>query len=190
MTRGRRDALLGALGCLLVAAALAAIWLARLVLAASPPVDLVSELGAQGEPTAGWFMAAMLALVAGGALIAWTARGVRGGRVLAVDASVSLWVSSGFFLFASQVTYTPGCPLPYGPTFVWRDFLHLRRSSPSRRRAGRCCRRRRAPPPRDRGDLGDPAVLVGGIAATGSCSRCSASGRTSARGWRSSRRRS
>lgn len=128
MTAGRRDALLGALGCVLVTAALTVIWLARLdVLGRFPARPIyVSELGAQGEPTAGWFMAAMLALVAGGSLIAWSAREVRAEvRVLALwTPSVSLWVSSGFFLVASQVTCTPGCPLPYGPTFVLQDFLH------------------------------------------------------------------
>jgi heme A synthase len=38
--------------------------------------------------------------------------------------AVSLWVGCSFFLFASQVTCTTGCPLPYGDTFNLQDFLH------------------------------------------------------------------
>ena len=128
MTASRRDALLAALGCLFVVAALAIIWLARLdVLGRFPDRAIyVSELGAQGEPTAGWFMVSMLCIVAGGALIAWSGRLVRAEvRVLALwTPSVSLWIASGFFLVASQVTCTAGCPLPYGPSFVWQDFIH------------------------------------------------------------------
>jgi hypothetical protein len=37
---------------------------------------------------------------------------------------VSLWIGCGFFLVASQVTCTAGCPLPVGPTFTWQDFIH------------------------------------------------------------------
>jgi hypothetical protein len=33
-------------------------------------------------------------------------------------------VSCGFFLVASQVTCTAGCPVPYGPRFTWPDFIH------------------------------------------------------------------
>jgi hypothetical protein len=39
--------------------------------------------------------------------------------------AVSLWIASGFFLVASQVTCTAGCPLPYGPTFDWQDVTHI-----------------------------------------------------------------
>ena len=38
--------------------------------------------------------------------------------------AVSLWIGCGLFLFASQVTCTAGCPLPYGSTFTARDFAH------------------------------------------------------------------
>lgn len=128
MSAGRRDALLAVLGCLLVLAALAAIWAARLTVVAAQPgrAMYVSELGAQGEPTAGWFMAAMLGIVAGAALVAWAGRHVRAEvRVLALwTPSVSLWVSCAVFLLASQVTCTRGCPLPYGSTFVLQDFVH------------------------------------------------------------------
>jgi hypothetical protein len=110
-------------GCILVVIALVIIWAARMTV----PRDLyVSELGAQGEPTARWFEAALLLIVAGGAAIAWAGRGVRS-RVRVLSAwspAVSLWVACGLFLFASQVTCTQGCPLPYGATFNLQDFLH------------------------------------------------------------------
>ncbi len=110
-------------GCLLVAAALAIIWAARLTVTR----DLyVSELGAQGEPTAVWFEAALLLIVAGGSAIAWAGRRVRSSVSIlrAWTPAISLWVGCAFFLFASQVTCTSGCPLPYGSTFTWQDFLH------------------------------------------------------------------
>ena len=48
------------IGCVLVAAALAIIWGARLTVTR----DLyVSELGAEGEPTAVWFEAALLLML-------------------------------------------------------------------------------------------------------------------------------
>lgn len=128
MRPDRRDAVLAVVGGLLVIAALVVIWAARLwVLAVDPGRAMyVSELGAVGEPTASWFAAAMLAIVAGGALIAFAGRHVRAEvRVLAVwTPAVSLWVSCAWFLLASQVTCTPGCPLPYGATFVLQDFIH------------------------------------------------------------------
>jgi hypothetical protein len=110
-------------GCILVVIALVIIWVARMTV----PRDLyVSELGAQGEPTARWFQAALLLIVAGGAAIAWAGRWVRS-RVRVLSAwspAVSLWVACALFLFASQVTCTEGCPLPYGATFNLQDFLH------------------------------------------------------------------
>jgi hypothetical protein len=111
------------LGCVLVVAALVIIWGARL----SIPRELyVSELGAEGMPTAKWFEAALLLVVAGGALIAWAGRRVRSRlRVLAAwTPAISLWIACGFFAFASQVTCTAGCPLPYGASFDLQDFLH------------------------------------------------------------------
>ena len=104
-------------------AALAIIWGARLTV---PRELYVSELGAQGMPTAGWFEVALLLVVAGGSAIAWAGRRVRSRvRVLSAWApAVSLWVACGLFLFASQVTCTPGCPIPFGDSFVLQDFLH------------------------------------------------------------------
>ena len=110
-------------GCVLVIAALVIIWTARLSI---PRALYVSELGAEGMTTAGVFELALLLIVAGGAAIAWAGRRVRSNaRVLRAWApAVSLWVACGLFLFASQVTCTSGCPLPYGDTFNLQDFLH------------------------------------------------------------------
>lgn len=110
-------------GCLAVIIALVIIWSARLTVTREL---YVSELGAQGEPTAGWFMGALLLIVAGGSAIAFAGRNVRSAvRILSLwTPSLSLWIACGFFLFASQVTCTQGCPLPYGPTFNPQDFMH------------------------------------------------------------------
>jgi hypothetical protein len=110
-------------GSALVLFALAIIWGARL----SIPRELyVSELGAQGMPTAEWFRAALLLIVVGGSLVAWSGRRIRSGArfLSAWTPAVSLWVGCSLFLFASQVTCTSGCPLPYGDTFTWQDFSH------------------------------------------------------------------
>ena len=110
-------------GSVLVLAALVIIWVARV----SQGRDLyVSELGAAGQPTARWFEGALLLIVAGGSLIAYAARGIRSRLpILAIWApAVSLWIGCGFFLVASQVTCTTGCPLPVGVTFTWQDLIH------------------------------------------------------------------
>lgn len=111
------------LGSALVLAALAIIWAARI----SQGRDLyVSELGAKVEPTAGWFEAALLLIVAGGSLIAYVGRDIRSG--LAVlgrwTPAISLWIGCGFFFVASQVPCTQGCPLPAGLTFSWQGLTH------------------------------------------------------------------
>ena len=110
-------------GCVLVVIALVIIWAARLSI---PRALYVSELGAEGMPTARWFQVALLLIVAGGSAIAWAGRRVRTtARVLrAWTPAVSLWIACGLFLFASQVTCTSGCPLPYGDTLTAQDFLH------------------------------------------------------------------
>lgn len=112
-------------GTVLVLAALAIIWVARL----GVPRELyVSELGADGEPTAAWFERALLLLVAGSSLIAWAGRRIRT-RVPVLrwwPPAVSLGVSSGLFLIASQITCTSGCPVPrFGPDLSWQDLGHV-----------------------------------------------------------------
>jgi hypothetical protein len=110
-------------GCVLVSAALSIIWIARSTVARDV---YVSELGATGAPTAKWFQLALLLLVAGGSLVAYAARDIRAVAPLlrAWTPAVSLWIGCGFFLVASQVTCTAGCPLPVGATFTWQDFIH------------------------------------------------------------------
>ncbi len=110
-------------GSALVIVALALIWGARVTI---PRELYVSELGAEGMPTAVVFEIALLLIVFGGSSVAWAGRRVRSStRVLgAWTPAVSLWVGCAFFLFASQVTCTSGCPLPYGPSFTWQDFSH------------------------------------------------------------------
>ncbi len=122
-TASRFEHTLALVGCALVAAGLTTIWGARLTV---PRVLYVSELGATGEPTAGWFRAALLLIVAGGSLIAWAGRRIRSNLPLlrAWTPAISLWTGCTFFLVASQVTCTAGCPLPYGSTFTWQDFTH------------------------------------------------------------------
>ena len=110
-------------GAVLVVAALAIIWAGRI----SQGRDMyVSELGARGEPTAKWFQFALLLIVAGGSLIAHAGRGIRCRlRILRTwTPAISIWIGCGFFLIASQVPCTTGCPLPVGPTFSWQDLVH------------------------------------------------------------------
>ncbi|MEQ1738234.1 MAG: hypothetical protein ABL886_17760, partial [Rhodoglobus sp.] len=62
----------------------------------------------------------------GGSVIAWSGRRVRSSASVlrAWTPAISLWIGCAFFLFASQVTCTSGCPIPYGSTFTWQDFGH------------------------------------------------------------------
>lgn len=110
-------------GSVLVAAALSIIWVARLSI---DRVLYVSGLGADGEPTAGWFELALLLLVVGGLSVAWAARGLRSTVPwLSIwTPSFSVAMASALFLVASQVTCTTGCPLPVGPAFTWQDLVH------------------------------------------------------------------
>jgi hypothetical protein len=111
------------LGCLLVSGALVIIWIAR----GTFDHDVyVSELGAQGEPTAKWFELALLLIVVGGSLVAYAGRRIRSDVTVlrAWTPAVSLWIGCGGFLLASQVTCTTGCPLPVGTSFTWQDLIH------------------------------------------------------------------
>lgn len=123
MALGTLEGYVAAAGSIAVGLALVLIWMSRL----SVSRELyVSELGAVGEPTAATFEIALLLVVAGGSAVAWSARGVRAWPPLLALGSpaLSLWVGCAFFLLASQVTCTSGCPLPYGSTFTWQDFTH------------------------------------------------------------------
>lgn len=117
----RRLAALG--GAALVLVALVLIWGARLTV---PRELYVSELGADGEPTAAVFQVALLLIVAGAGLIAWSARHLRSRAAVlrAWSPAVSLWIACLFFLVSAQVPCTSGCPVPYGPDFTWQDFTH------------------------------------------------------------------
>ena len=121
MTRLSRSLALA--GTLCVLAALVIIWAARMTV---PRELYVSELGAQGEPTAQWFQFARVLIVVGGVAIGWVGRDIRSRpRILnRWSPALSLWVACGFFLIASQITCTAGCPVPYGPAFTWPDFIH------------------------------------------------------------------
>jgi hypothetical protein len=117
------DAFAAVVACLCGLAGLSIIWAARLSIGRDV---YVSVLGATGMPTAAWFQTALVLLSAAGVLIAFAARGIRvSSPVLRWwRPSASLVFASVFFFAASQVTCTPGCPLPYGPDFTWPDFTH------------------------------------------------------------------
>jgi hypothetical protein len=124
----RRDALdigAAATGAALIAAALVLIWVSRVQFGGTDVY--VSELGATGAPTARQFEVALLLVVAGGALVAFAGKDVRSRiRILAFwTPAVSIWISCGFFLAASQVTCQAGCPLPTLSPFDWQDLTHI-----------------------------------------------------------------
>jgi hypothetical protein len=119
------DRVVAGVGTLLVLASLAIIWIIRLGVSREL---YVSELGADGEPTAAWFERALLLLVAGGMAIAWAGRGIRSqASVLRWwRPTVSLAITSSLFFVASQVPCTSGCPVPrFGPGLSWQDLGHV-----------------------------------------------------------------
>lgn len=119
------DRVLALAGVVLILAALGIIWAARSTITWSV---YVSGLGADGMPTADWFRAALLCIVAGGALIAWTARDIRSAAPILRwwRPTVSIAASSLFFLVASQVPCTAGCPLPIDEDFFsLQDLVHI-----------------------------------------------------------------
>ena len=120
---GRPDVIAAIAGCVFVLVALALVWAAR---GSVSRAVYVSELGAQGMATRQVFMSALVCLVIGGVLIAWAGRRVRAEVPVLRwwTPSVSLWIASGLFLIASQVTCTYGCPAPVGAGFTWQDLLH------------------------------------------------------------------
>ncbi|WP_078713228.1 DUF998 domain-containing protein [Agreia bicolorata] len=106
-----------------VLAGLALLWGARI---AANRFVYVSELGADGEPTAWAFRWALLLVAVAALIVAADATHLRSRmRILALTTpSVSLLIAGVAFVFASQVTCTTGCPLPVGASFTWQDFTH------------------------------------------------------------------
>ncbi|ARJ06212.1 hypothetical protein GCM10010988_14150 [Cnuibacter physcomitrellae] len=99
------------------------IWVARL---SATRFLYVSELGADGEPTAVVFRWAMTLVAASAAITAVWAGSIRPGVrwMASVAPPVVLAVAAVSFGVASQVTCTRYCPIPYGPSFTWQDFTH------------------------------------------------------------------
>lgn len=112
-------------GAAVVVVALVLVWLSRV--AAGRDV-YVSELGADGMPTAAGFRVALVVLVVGGLLIAVAARRVRArGRILSAwPPAVTLVASCAGFLVTAAVPCTAGCPVPvpFSVAFTWQDFTH------------------------------------------------------------------
>ncbi len=128
-------------GTLCVLATLTIIWIARIGVTR----DLyVSELGADGEPTAAWFERALLLLVAGGFAIAWAGRRIRTRLpVLRWWApSISLAVASAPVprrVAGDLHEWMPGAAVRPRPVVARPRARHRRDRSPSRSRPGRCC---------------------------------------------------
>ncbi|MFC7431263.1 MULTISPECIES: DUF998 domain-containing protein [unclassified Agrococcus] len=87
----------------------------------------ISELGAVHMRSEEWFRWGFVLVVVGIALVAWVLRDVRSrGRVLdRWRPAISLLVSAAWFLVASQVTCTDGCPAPFTPGSTPRDAVHI-----------------------------------------------------------------
>lgn len=102
---------------------LALLWGARI---AANRFVYVSELGADGEPTAWAFRWALLLIAAAAVIVAVAGRALRSRvRILALwTPSASLLAAGASFAVASQVTCTSGCPLPVGSSFTWQDLTH------------------------------------------------------------------
>jgi len=111
-------------GALSVLVALLAIWSAVL----DPAEDVyVSQLGADGAPTADIFNAALLLLALGGGLAGLGLRGHRATAPLLSCWTVSstLLAAGVAFLVASRVPCTEGCPVPLTPGADGQDLVHV-----------------------------------------------------------------
>jgi hypothetical protein len=111
-------------GAVFAAIGLAIIWIARSTV--DRPI-YVSELGAQGMPTAQAFTAALLTIAAGGLLVAgFGGRSRPDVRWLAGwIPAVSIAIASSCFVLASQVTCSYGCPVPIvDPRSTLGDLVH------------------------------------------------------------------
>ncbi len=111
------------LGALSAAAGLGLIWAARL---SASRFLYVSELGADGEPTAATFRWALVLVSVAAALVALAAPPLtpRIRWLAVVPPAVVLAGAAVAFGIASQVTCTAYCPLPVGASFTWQDFIH------------------------------------------------------------------
>ncbi len=85
----------------------------------------VSELGADGEATAGWFRGALLLIVAASFAIAWAGRAseARATSRAAIGVTLALTTAGALFFIASQVPCSSGCPLPTGIDMM-QDWVH------------------------------------------------------------------
>lgn len=113
-----------ALGTVGVLSGLTIIWAARLTV---PYPVYVSELGAEGAPTAGPFSVALLLIAAGGFAVALASGHIRSSvRMLDRWApAVSLGFAAVCFVLASQVTCTTACPVPLvDPRSTAQDLVH------------------------------------------------------------------
>ena len=113
-----------AIGTVAVLGGLTIIWAARLTVERAV---YVSELGAEGAPTAGMFRVALLLVAAGGFSIALASGHVRS-RVRLLDRwapALSLGFAAICFVVASQVTCTANCPVPIAdPRSTVQDLTH------------------------------------------------------------------
>ncbi len=87
----------------------------------------VSELGAQGSRSEEMFRWAFVSAVMGIALLSWILRDVqpRGLLLSLWRPALTLAVSAGCFLVASQVTCSRGCPMPFTSAAEPRDGVHI-----------------------------------------------------------------
>lgn len=113
-----------AIGTAAVLGGLTIIWAARLTV---PHPVYVSELGAQGAPTAAPFAVALLCIAAGGFSIALASGHIRSSaRLLNRWApAITLGFAAACFVVASQITCTATCPVPLAdPRSTVQDLVH------------------------------------------------------------------
>lgn len=115
----RRLAGLGA-GCAFVSAAL--IWVCRTW---APSVHYVSQLGATGMPTAPVFNLALLLLAIAAVLVDRALLARRAHYIAGWPIATTLLLCGLCFGFASVVTCSPGCPVPFTAGSLPQDLVHI-----------------------------------------------------------------
>jgi hypothetical protein len=107
----------------LAGAGLCLIWAARVI---ANRFVYVSELGAEGEPTAEVFRWALTFVAVAAAIVALCAPRLspRVRWLTVLPPAVVLAGAAVAFGVASQITCTASCPLPVGPAFTWQDLIH------------------------------------------------------------------